>query len=299
MLIFVLLAFGVWLRSVSYAYWTACLTGVLALLYGYYGQAGAGLLRERLAAVALGAAIGLAAAWFVLPVRTGDVLRRPDRQPARRPDGLPGRVPDRPQPHAPPARIRAHPDPAPDVGPGVGVGHDKAPPGQGDIRGHADRPRRCRRPAGGRPRSARPGCPAVAGAPDADPPKAPAPAPPARPGRPAAAPVRRRRGPARLPAGVACTDPRARRARHTTRPHRGPRHRPSSGHRRRDPPRHGPRRCRGGPPPPPPPPPPRDPPLRPPFQRLPFRLWLSKVHPAGVRADLDATVAPRTTNLHR
>lgn len=76
MLIFVLLAFGVWLRSVSYAYWTACLTGVLALLYGYYGQAGAGLLRERLAAVALGAAIGLAAAWFVLPVRTGDVLRR-------------------------------------------------------------------------------------------------------------------------------------------------------------------------------------------------------------------------------
>ncbi|WP_268903893.1 FUSC family protein, partial [Candidatus Frankia alpina] len=75
-LIFVLLAFGVWPRSVSYAYWTACLTGVLALLYGYYGQAGAGLLRERLAAVALGAAIGLAAAWFVLPVRTGDVLRR-------------------------------------------------------------------------------------------------------------------------------------------------------------------------------------------------------------------------------
>jgi hypothetical protein len=75
-LVFVLLALGVWLRSASYAYWTACVTGVLALLYGYYGQAGSGLLRERLAAVALGAAIGLAAAWFVLPVRTGDVLRR-------------------------------------------------------------------------------------------------------------------------------------------------------------------------------------------------------------------------------
>ncbi|CAJ60956.1 MULTISPECIES: FUSC family protein [Frankia] len=75
-LVFVLLALGVWLRSASYAYWTACVTGVLALLYGYYGQAGTGLLRERLAAVALGAAIGLAAAWVVLPVRTGDVLRR-------------------------------------------------------------------------------------------------------------------------------------------------------------------------------------------------------------------------------
>ncbi|WP_044887562.1 MULTISPECIES: FUSC family protein [Frankia] len=75
-LIFVLLALGVWLRSASYAYWTACVTGVLALLYGYYGQTGTGLLRERLAAVVLGAAIGLAAAWFVLPVRTGDVLRR-------------------------------------------------------------------------------------------------------------------------------------------------------------------------------------------------------------------------------
>ncbi len=74
--VFVLLAVGVWLRPLSYAYWAACVTGVLALLYGYYGQSGAGLLRERLAAIGLGAAIGLAAAWFVLPVRTGDVLRR-------------------------------------------------------------------------------------------------------------------------------------------------------------------------------------------------------------------------------
>ncbi|MCK9894114.1 FUSC family protein [Frankia sp. AgB32] len=74
--VFGLLALGVWLRPVSYAYWAACITGVLALLYGYYGQSGAGLLRERLAAVGLGAALGLGAAWFVLPVRTSGVLRR-------------------------------------------------------------------------------------------------------------------------------------------------------------------------------------------------------------------------------
>ncbi|MCL9762846.1 FUSC family protein [Frankia sp. AiPa1] len=74
--IFVLLTVGVWLRAASYAWWAACVTGVLALLYGYYGQSGTGILRERLLAVGLGAVIGLAAAWFVLPVRTGDVLRR-------------------------------------------------------------------------------------------------------------------------------------------------------------------------------------------------------------------------------
>jgi uncharacterized membrane protein YccC len=49
---------------------------VTAVMVRCCGPAGAGLLRERLAAVALGAALGLAAAWFVLPVRSGDVTRR-------------------------------------------------------------------------------------------------------------------------------------------------------------------------------------------------------------------------------
>ncbi|MCM3886562.1 FUSC family protein [Frankia sp. R82] len=74
--IFGLLTLGTWLRTASYAWWAACVTGVLALLYGYDGQGGAEMLRERLLAVGLGAALGLAAAWFVLPVRTEDVLRR-------------------------------------------------------------------------------------------------------------------------------------------------------------------------------------------------------------------------------
>jgi uncharacterized membrane protein YccC len=75
-IIFVVLAVASWLRSINYAYWAAGITAALALLYGYFGQTGTTLLRERLAAIAVGAVIGLAAAWFVLPVRTTDVARR-------------------------------------------------------------------------------------------------------------------------------------------------------------------------------------------------------------------------------
>lgn len=74
--IFAVLALGTWLRSISYAYWASCVTAVLALLYGYFGQRGAGLLGARLAGILLGAGIAVAAAWLVLPVRTTDVLRR-------------------------------------------------------------------------------------------------------------------------------------------------------------------------------------------------------------------------------
>ncbi|MDI2131322.1 FUSC family protein [Yinghuangia seranimata] len=64
------------LRTFSYAYWAGCVTAVLSLLYGYYGQTGTGLLRTRLEEIVVGAAIGVAASWFVLPVRSGDVARR-------------------------------------------------------------------------------------------------------------------------------------------------------------------------------------------------------------------------------
>jgi hypothetical protein len=75
-LIFVLLGLAVWLRGFSYAYWATGVTGVLALLYGYYGQNASGLLPDRLEGILLGAALGVAVSWTLLPVRTSDVLRR-------------------------------------------------------------------------------------------------------------------------------------------------------------------------------------------------------------------------------
>ncbi|HEX6351621.1 FUSC family protein [Actinophytocola sp.] len=70
--IFVLLAAGIWLRPVSYAYWAGCVTAALAFLYGYFGEAGTSLLLTRLGGVVLGGLIGAAASWFVLPVRGRD-----------------------------------------------------------------------------------------------------------------------------------------------------------------------------------------------------------------------------------
>ncbi|MFJ8432420.1 FUSC family protein [Kitasatospora sp. NPDC094019] len=75
-LIFAVLAVATWLRELSYAYWAACVTAVLSLLYGWFGQSSDDLLRTRLAAIGLGAAVGIAASWLILPLRTRDVLRR-------------------------------------------------------------------------------------------------------------------------------------------------------------------------------------------------------------------------------
>ncbi|MFD8316586.1 FUSC family protein [Kitasatospora purpeofusca] len=75
-LIFAVLALATWLRELSYAYWAGCVTAVLSLLYGWFGQSSDDLLRTRLAAIGLGAAVGIAASWLILPLRTRDVLRR-------------------------------------------------------------------------------------------------------------------------------------------------------------------------------------------------------------------------------
>jgi uncharacterized membrane protein YccC len=84
--IFVALFVGTWLRAYSYAYWALAATLVLTLLQelfgvspllGSGGLAGeAGMLGERMAAIVVGAVLGVAAAWFILPVRSTDVLRR-------------------------------------------------------------------------------------------------------------------------------------------------------------------------------------------------------------------------------
>jgi hypothetical protein len=74
--IFVVLAVALWLRPLSYAYWAAGMTAALALLYGYYGEHGIQLLGDRLEEILVGAALGIAASWLLLPVRTTDVIRR-------------------------------------------------------------------------------------------------------------------------------------------------------------------------------------------------------------------------------
>lgn len=75
MLIFAVLAAGTWLRELSYAYWAACVTAALCLLYDWFGQDPGDLLRTRPAGIAVGALIGLAASWLVLPIRTAAVAR--------------------------------------------------------------------------------------------------------------------------------------------------------------------------------------------------------------------------------
>ncbi|MHB9862774.1 FUSC family protein [Streptomyces sp. YIM S03343] len=72
---FGVLAVATWLRELSYAYWAACVTAVLSLLYDWFGQSPGDLLDTRLAGIAVGAVIGLAASWLVLPVRTAAVAR--------------------------------------------------------------------------------------------------------------------------------------------------------------------------------------------------------------------------------
>jgi hypothetical protein len=73
--IFVVLGVGTWLRPRGYAYWAACITAVLALLYGYYGIGQDNQLVDRLLAIAVGGVIAVLVAWFLLPVRTRDVAR--------------------------------------------------------------------------------------------------------------------------------------------------------------------------------------------------------------------------------
>jgi uncharacterized membrane protein YccC len=74
--IFAVMATAVLLRNRSYAFWAAGVTAMIALLSGYYGQPSGSALSDRVLGVLLGSVLGVAAAWFVLPVRTNDVLRR-------------------------------------------------------------------------------------------------------------------------------------------------------------------------------------------------------------------------------
>jgi hypothetical protein len=75
-LILVAIFFGVWLRPLGYAWWALFVTLALALLQGFAGSPVPDILWPRLEEIVLGAVIGVASAWFVLPVRSTSVMRR-------------------------------------------------------------------------------------------------------------------------------------------------------------------------------------------------------------------------------
>jgi hypothetical protein len=74
--IFAALFLGMWLRERNYAYWAACITLVLALLQRSESDPGITLLLGRLEGILIGALCGVAATWFVYPIRTESVVRR-------------------------------------------------------------------------------------------------------------------------------------------------------------------------------------------------------------------------------
>ena len=69
---------GVWLRPLGYGWWALFVTLALALLQGLQPQGAQhlALLAQRLVGIGIGAVLGVAAAWFVFPIRSTDVLRR-------------------------------------------------------------------------------------------------------------------------------------------------------------------------------------------------------------------------------
>ncbi|MGN6607095.1 MAG: FUSC family protein [Jatrophihabitans sp.] len=77
--LFVVMAVGLVLRAFGYAWWAAAMTGMQALLHAYSGisgDRGSAVLVDRLGGIVVGGLLGVASAWFVLPVRTGDLVRR-------------------------------------------------------------------------------------------------------------------------------------------------------------------------------------------------------------------------------
>ena len=75
-LIFFVLFIGIWLRPVNYAFWAVCTTLLFALLQGAQSQNAAPLFLARTSCILIGAVCGVAATWYVYPLRTTQVVRR-------------------------------------------------------------------------------------------------------------------------------------------------------------------------------------------------------------------------------
>jgi hypothetical protein len=74
--LFSVLFLGIWLRQLNYAWWPACTTLIFALLQGGHADGVAPLLAMRLVCIVIGALCGIAAVWFICPVRTGQLVKK-------------------------------------------------------------------------------------------------------------------------------------------------------------------------------------------------------------------------------
>jgi uncharacterized membrane protein YccC len=74
--VFLVLFVGLWLRQINYAFWAACATLIFALLQNAHGQTALALFAARIQCIFIGAFCGVAATWFVYPIRTEHVVRR-------------------------------------------------------------------------------------------------------------------------------------------------------------------------------------------------------------------------------
>jgi hypothetical protein len=75
--ILALLAAGLYLREINYAWWAFCFTGVLAVLYGLIDRSsGPDLLGIRLIESVIGAGCAIVPAAVLRPIRTRDVVRK-------------------------------------------------------------------------------------------------------------------------------------------------------------------------------------------------------------------------------
>ncbi len=67
---------GAFLRVFGYGWWVLAVTLALALLQTFQPAAAPLLLWQRVLEIVIGALIGVAAAWFVFPIPSADILRR-------------------------------------------------------------------------------------------------------------------------------------------------------------------------------------------------------------------------------
>jgi hypothetical protein len=74
--VFFVLFVGIWLRQINYAYWAACATLLFALLQDTHGNGIVSLLEIRVVCIVIGALCGVAATWFIYPIRTEQVARK-------------------------------------------------------------------------------------------------------------------------------------------------------------------------------------------------------------------------------